>query len=129
MAAMLSYRGRQEAIGRRQFSAAAAARGHCATCGRNSTARRDWSSLLFLALCRRRGAEWLVVDKLELAPEVIVVPVKGIALLVGATVVTGGVASLPVLRLEKVFLLSIEVNKEEISVETEPPEVPAKLPP
>lgn len=61
-----------------------------------------------------------IVEKLELAPEVIVVPVKGMPLLVGATVVTGVVASLPVLRLEKVVLLSIEVNKEEISVETEP---------
>lgn len=57
------------------------------------------------------------------------IPVEGIPLLVGAMVVTGVVVSLPVLRLEKVVLLSIEVNKEENSVETEPPEVPAMLPP
>ena len=72
---------------------------------------------------------WLwVVGSLELAPEVIVIPVEGIPLLVGAMVVTGVVVSLPVLRLEKVVLLSIEVNKEETPVETEPPEVPAMLP-
>lgn len=71
-----------------------------------------------------------IVEKLELAPEVIVVPVEGLPLLVGAMViVTSAVVSPPVLRLEKVVLLSIDVNKEEISVATEPPEVPAMLPP
>ena len=77
-----------------------------------------WNAWLWVAEEVLNGC---IVEKVELAPEVIVIPVKGIPLLVGATVVvTSAVVSLPVSRLEKVVLLSIEVNKEEISVETEP---------